>query len=181
MQATRPDVFALKKLGLDPFLYADVGAETNGSMLTILSVLARLGKDPWAEAARWAALPTAAVIDSLAQSIAQMPLAPLALAEARDSAARLVQLLPMNTQSLRQGSAAQPGTATPKVVPITILYFAFAVWMALNVLLIPKPSSDVPAAIDQLTAASEATHPATKSLLPERAAVAGSPVVPGRQ
>jgi hypothetical protein len=88
MQVTSSDVFALKNAGLDAFLYADVGAEVNGSTLTMLSVLARLGKDPWAEAAKWAALPKAAVIDSLAQSIALMPLAPPALAGARDSAAR---------------------------------------------------------------------------------------------
>ena len=94
MQAMRADVFALKNSGLDAFLYADVGAEVNGSALTILSMLARLGKDPWAEAARWAALPTGAVIDSLAQSIAQMPLAPSGLASARIISARLVQLLP---------------------------------------------------------------------------------------
>ncbi len=132
MQATRPDAFALKNSGLDAFLYADVGAEANGSTLTILSILARLGKDPWAEAARWAALPKAAVIDSLAQCIAEMPLAPSALAGARDSAARLVQLPPTNTQSLRQGNPANSATATPKWVPISILYFAFAVGVALT-------------------------------------------------
>lgn len=151
MQPTRPDVFAFKNLGLDAFLYADVGPETNGSMLTILSVLARLGKDPWAEAARWAALPTPAVIDSLAQSIAQMPLAPYALAEARDNATRLVQLLPTNSKSLRPRIAAKTATPTSEWVPITILYCALAVGMALNLLLIPKPSSDVPARIDQST------------------------------
>lgn len=52
MQTTRSDVFALKKSGLEAFLYADVGIEANGSMLTILSLLARLGKDPWTEAAK---------------------------------------------------------------------------------------------------------------------------------
>ncbi len=164
MQATHSNVFALKKSGLEAFLYADVGAEANGSTLTILSILARLGKDPWAEAARWAALPKAAVIDSLARSIAEMPLAPSALAGARDSAARLVQLLPSNTKSLRQGNSAISATTTPKWVPLTILYFAFAVGMALNVFLIPKPASNVPASIDQSTATPEATHPATRSL-----------------
>lgn len=180
MQATHSDAFALKKSGFDAFLYADVGAEANGSTLTILSILARLGRDPWAEAARWAALPKAAVIDSLTQCIAEMPLAPSALAGARDSAARLVQLLPSNTKSLWQGSAAKSATATPKSVPITILYFALAAGMALNVLLIPKPSSNVPAPIEQSTAAPEATHPATRSLA-TAAAVVGSPVARARQ
>jgi hypothetical protein len=180
MQATRSDVFALKKSGLDAFLYADVGAEANGSKLTILSILARLGKDPWAEAARWAALPKATVIDSLAHSIAEMPLAPSDLAGARDSAARLVELLPTNTPSLHQGNATQSTTPTPTVVPIPSLYLAFAVWMALSLLLSSKPSSDVPAPTDNSIAAPGANHPATRSLA-KQAALAGSSAIPDHQ
>ena len=59
MQTTHPNIFALKNSGLDAFLYADVGTEPNGSTLTILSMIARLGRDPWAEAANWATLPRA--------------------------------------------------------------------------------------------------------------------------
>ena len=173
MQATHSDIFAFKTSGLDAFLYADVGAEVNGSTLTILSILARLGKDPWKEAARWAALPQAAAIDSLARSIAEMPLAPSALASARDSATRLVQLLPTNGQS----SAATSATAAPKLVRITMLYFALAVGIALNVILMPKPSSDVPASIGHPTANAAAIHTAMRSL-PEGTAVAGSPAIP---
>ena len=43
----------------------------NGSPLTILSMLARLGKDPWAEAARLARLPKSSTVDDLANSIFQ--------------------------------------------------------------------------------------------------------------
>jgi hypothetical protein len=180
MHATRSDVFALKNAGLDAFLYADVGAEVNGSTLTILSVLARLGKDPWAEAARWAALPKAAVIDSLAQSITQMPLVPSALAGARDSAARLVQLLPTNTQSLRQISVAKSETATLRWVLLPILYFAFAGGMMLATILISKSSSDVPAQIAQSAAVPAATHVAPRSR-PKGPAIDATPVAPTRQ
>ena len=76
-----PDAFALKNSGLNAFLFAEVGTELNGSQLTVLSILARLGQDPWAEAARWAQLPKAAMIDCLVHSIAQMPLCPQALVE----------------------------------------------------------------------------------------------------
>ena len=77
------DAFALKKSGLNDFLFAEVGSERNGAQLTILSVLARLGKDPWAEAARLARLPKSSVIDDLANSISQMPLSSQALMDAR--------------------------------------------------------------------------------------------------
>lgn len=35
----------------DSFLYAAVGEDRNGSLVTVLSTLARLGVDPWSEAA----------------------------------------------------------------------------------------------------------------------------------
>lgn len=175
MQATQTDVFAFRKSGLDAFLHSAVGAEANGSTLTILSVLARLGKDPWAEAERWSALPKAAVIDSLAQSIAQMPLAPSAIAEARDNAARLVHLLPRSTQRLRQASAAQSQTPTLKWVLLAVLYFAFAGGMILAATPISRSSSASRGDIDQSSTTQIATDGTTKSL-PKRAAVAGSPV-----
>jgi len=184
MQALRSDVFALKKSGLEAFLYADVGIEANGSILTILSVLARLGKDPWTEAARWAALSKARASDSLAQSIGEMPLAPSTLAGAREIADRLVQLLPTSTHSVQMGNSGRlaTGTATdtPKMMPITLLYFALAAWMALNILVVSKPPSRVPAAGGQSTAASEATNPTPK--LPDpRVSVTDSSSGPGRQ
>ena len=88
------DAFALKNSGLDAFLFAEVGIEQNGSPLTVLSTLARLGSDPWAQAAEWARMPPAAIIAGLTQSIIQMPLCPGALAEARATAGRLALLLP---------------------------------------------------------------------------------------
>ena len=175
MQATQTDVFAFRKSGLDAFLHSAVGAEANGSTLTILSVLARLGKDPWAEAERWSALPKTAAIDSLAQSIAQMPLAPSAIAEARDNAARLVHLLPRSTQRLRQASSAQSQTPTLKWVLLAVLYFAFAGGMMLAVTAISRLSSVRRAHIDQSSTTQIATDGTTKSF-PKRAAIAGSPV-----
>lgn len=93
------DAFALKNSGLNEFLFAEVGTELNGSPLTVLSVLARLGQDPWAVAARWVKLPKAAAIDFLTSSISQMPLSPKALVEAPATAARIVLLLPSPIQS----------------------------------------------------------------------------------
>jgi hypothetical protein len=93
------DVFALKNSGLEAFLFAEVGTDLNGSSLTLLSTLARLGKDPWAQAAEWAGMPVADSILCVTRSIVQMPLCPRALAEARDTSARLVKLLPQQTST----------------------------------------------------------------------------------
>jgi hypothetical protein len=140
----------MKNSGLDAFLYSDVGAELNGSALTILSMIARLGRDPWAEAARWAALPRAGAIDGLAQSISQMPLVPTALAETRATAARLIQLLPATTRAPRQDRTAKADAQSAQhLVRITFLYCAMALGVALLGLLAPKPPQPVGSATEQ--------------------------------
>jgi hypothetical protein len=121
------DAFALKNSGLNEFLFAEVGTEANGSSLTILSVLARLGRDPWAEAAGWAQLPRASIVDRLADCISQMPLRPQALAEARTTAARLILLLPARAQPFPKGdSMADKKSNTPRWVPVAIFLAALA-------------------------------------------------------
>jgi hypothetical protein len=121
------DAFALKNSGLNEFLFAEVGTEANGSPLTILSVLARLGRDPWAEAAGWTKLPRASIIDRLADCISQMPLRPPALAEARTTAARLIQLLPAQAQPFRNSdSMVIEKSKAPRWVPIAVFLAALA-------------------------------------------------------
>jgi hypothetical protein len=60
---------SLQNSGLNPFLCAYVGNESDGSPLTVLSMLARRDQDPWDEAARWAKLPTSAAVESIAAMI----------------------------------------------------------------------------------------------------------------
>ena len=142
MQAKTPDAFALKNLGLDAFLYADVGTELNGSALTILSMIARLGGNPWDQAASWARLPKAAAIDGLTRSIAQMPLAPSALAETRANAARLALLLPAPAQAMWQdGAESTEHSAASRRMAVTIMYCALVTGMALSVVFMPKPET----------------------------------------
>jgi hypothetical protein len=131
---TSTDSFALKSSNLNPFLFADVGTEINGSTLTMLSVLARLGQDPWAEAARWTTLPRAAALECLTQSIGKMPLDQLALAERRATAARLILLLPVQAQapgrSMRRAVAA---SALPNWAPIAFLCAFLLMGLAFSV------------------------------------------------
>ena len=161
MQPTHTNVLALKNSGLGTFLYADVGTELNGSALTILSMIARLGGDPWEQAARWAKLPKAAVIDGLAQGIAQMPLAPSALAETHATAARLVLLLPSQAGGMSQGEAKSTGqlaTARQVHVLLITLCCAFAAGMALNLSLTPKLPGSAAAPTQQASAAQAPGH-----------------------
>ena len=88
------DVTALQRSDLNEFLFADVGTEANGMMLSVASVLARQGNDPWREAGRLAELPKAEATDSLARTIAGMPRSLWGLPDAVVIAVRLTGLLP---------------------------------------------------------------------------------------
>lgn len=153
MQATHPNVFKLGQSEFDAFLYSDIGEELNGSTLTILSMLARLGPDPWAEAVRWAELPQSGVVESLARKIGEMPLAPSALAEAHETATRLVKLLPPARPGARlNGLVKLEVSATPKWLSVALLYGALTVGMAVCGLLATKSSQAVNPTIGQPTA-----------------------------
>jgi hypothetical protein len=128
---TTPDASAVGNPALSKFLFAEVGTQANGLPLTILSVLARLGQDPWAEAAGWTRQPKSMIVDTLARSIAQMPLAPQALAEARQTASRLVLLLPSQLQTPRKEQDAAAGkSARPKWVLMALAGVVFALGVA---------------------------------------------------
>ncbi len=138
----RHAAFALRDSGLEPFLFAEVGTELNGAALTVLSTLARLDCDPWAEAASLAALPATSGIERLAACIERMPLAPAALAEARATAARLVSLLPAAAPPVRGakvGIAAVP--ALPGWRPLALFALFLALGIAVNLIHMPAPAT----------------------------------------
>lgn len=145
---SQSNAFALKNSGLNDFLFAEVGTEQNGSPLTVLSILARLGQDPWAEAARWAKLPKAARIDCLANSISQMPLSPQALKEARSTAAQLVLLMPSQAHTQPAAEPRKAGFALPFAIPdglpkwvLPLVLAGLALAVAVTVMR-PTPSAD---------------------------------------
>jgi hypothetical protein len=74
------------------FLFA-IAAETEGGTVSVLSALARLDLDPWAEAAKLARLPKELAAHRLAGLIAPYA-SGTAPAQARRTAAKLVALLP---------------------------------------------------------------------------------------
>jgi hypothetical protein len=95
-----PDTTALQRSDLNKFLFADIGTEANGMTLSVLSVFARQGNDPWSEAGRLATLPRAAAAESLARMIAGMPMSLWPLPDALAIAVRLIGLLPVRPAGL---------------------------------------------------------------------------------
>ena len=98
MTSATPAILPVRSLHLDRFLHATVGLEHGGMDLSVLSMLARLDRDPWAEAARLASLPRAAAAASLADAIASLPMSAWPPAEAGAIAQRLVPLLPTEAE-----------------------------------------------------------------------------------
>ena len=95
-----PDVFALQRSGLNEFLFAAVGEEANGTTLSVASVFARMGRDPWTEAGLLARLPRRDAIGSLARTITSMPANTSTLADATILATRLIALLPLRPRAI---------------------------------------------------------------------------------
>jgi hypothetical protein len=108
------DAFALRRSGFDDFLYAPVGTEANGTTLSLLSVFARAGDDPWVEAGRLAGLPKSEATESVARSIAGMPTSQWPLQAATTIADRLIALLPSRASIAAQSAPAPAPAAGAK-------------------------------------------------------------------
>jgi hypothetical protein len=77
----------------DEFLFAEVGEQPNGMSMSMASAFARLGLDPWEEAARLAVLPASAARTSLAGMVARMPDVALGAADSAKLIGDLMLLL----------------------------------------------------------------------------------------
>ena len=81
------------------FLFAPIGEDRNDMPLSVLSALARLGLDPWQEAAELARLPPDTATQRLVASIAALSDGLSVHVEIRTLATRLIALLPHPARS----------------------------------------------------------------------------------
>ena len=103
---------ATLRTDFDAFLFAPIGEDTNGMPLTLLSVLARLGIDPWEEAADLAHLALEPALQRLSSRLEAMPAGrPATAADTVNIATRLIALLhrpPAPKASTPKASAPDP-------------------------------------------------------------------------
>ena len=92
----------------DDFLFATIGDDNNGMLLSVNSALARSGVDPWEEAATLARLPAETATRNLASLIAALPEGPSARPDPGTIAARLIALLPRPAGPETQSRATLP-------------------------------------------------------------------------
>jgi hypothetical protein len=144
----------------DEFLYAAIAEEHNGTLLSVLSALARSNLDPWEEAARLAALPRAAARQFLASMIAAIPEGPVPRGDPGLLVERLIALLPRPSGPASQPPPAEPARPrnTSRAQTITwALYVAAILFMVISQWMLghraphattPRPAATVTPAVD---------------------------------
>ena len=93
----------------DAFLFAHIGEEKNGMLLSVLSALARLELDPWREAAEFARMPQQTARRRLRSLIEALPDQPPTRAEPETVSSRLIALLPRAASPSVTSSNKLPG------------------------------------------------------------------------
>lgn len=123
----------------EPFLYASVGKDRNGSVVTVLSTLARLNLDPWKEAAELAALGREAARSRLGLLLSRVRDVPELGNEEGSFAQTLALLLPdRSTASTMSGGTTRSGAAVP---PYAIWAILAIVFILVQILFISAPGS----------------------------------------
>jgi hypothetical protein len=117
------------------FLFASIGADASGSYLTVVSALARLDLDPWAEAATLARLPGAIAAQKLAELISRFPEIPAVRADSSMIATRLTALLPGRIRSKIEPRQISVQNLHPVALALTVPRFILSLlWITIAIL-----------------------------------------------
>ena len=120
----------------DAFLSAPVGEDADGVGLSVMSALARIGLDPWSEAARLSDLPRDAAVEALTLTLGKLPAGSGRPADDRsdlERARRLADCLPRSHLAVEAASRrasvvkARPAPRTVSGPLIWLFYAAIAV------------------------------------------------------
>jgi hypothetical protein len=128
----RPDSKSGLGSQFDAFLFAVVGEDRNGTALCVVSVLARMGLDPWAEAASLAAVSGEMAAQRLTPLLAALPQPILQQTSPETTAVRLIALLPRrlmpNIHPVAQESGVAPAAPPRSVINVILI----AIYMILS-------------------------------------------------
>jgi hypothetical protein len=115
----------------DSFLFAPIGEERNGMLLSVVSALARLNLDPWEEATVLARLPDERARQRLASLIAALPDGSSAPRDPDTIAARLIALLPNQARSNGSAPNGRPETRVGSKSPTSTYVVVYVILMAI--------------------------------------------------
>ena len=109
VQVALPGSYSPVNSEFNTFLFAPIGEEGNGMMLSVASALARLEIDPWEEAARLAGLPKEAATTVLDHLIDRLPRGLWARSDIPAIAASLIELLPHGIRATKPARTKTAG------------------------------------------------------------------------
>ncbi len=116
----------------DKFLFEPIGEDGNGMPLSVLSAFARLGIDPWQEAATLDCLPGNVAARRLTAVMADLPAGSPADLKGGAMSARLIALLPGSAPATVP-SRTMSSAAAPTVKSRTVMCMLFlAVWLGVQ-------------------------------------------------
>ncbi len=121
--------YTLLNSEFNTFLYAPIGEEGNGMMLSVVSALARLEIEPWEEAARLAAMPKDAAASTLNRLIDRLPRGLWARSDIPVIAASLIELLPHGARVIAPDRQKEAGRGR---VSVSALAWLLVLTMALT-------------------------------------------------
>jgi hypothetical protein len=116
----------------DKFLFAPIGEEKNGMVLSVISALARGNVDPWQEAARLSRLPRDVATEELCTVIADLLPGMPSRASPRAIAERLIAPLPVYDDSAGSFAQSALGKVTltrRETVNTAVVLFCLLAWM----------------------------------------------------
>jgi hypothetical protein len=123
---THPALALLIGPEFDEFLCAPIGADRNGTGLSVLSALARLNVDPWREATSLALMPREAAVVRLTALIDALPNEGT-IGISTTIAADLIALLPSGNSLKVPSSVSLFAPASPRQTQILMALSAFAI------------------------------------------------------
>jgi len=130
-------------LNFDAFLYAQVGDDQQGGLLSVLSALARVGVDPWEQAALLARSPLDVAVRALSALLARLPAGSGKPEDPTGVATRLVALLPHGSPApSRPGATVQPATEARSRLFITLLWVIVLALLGSQLLSMTRPRLD---------------------------------------
>jgi hypothetical protein len=128
-EVTRSAPVSALAVEFDDFLFAPIGEERNGMLLSVVSVLARLDIDPWQEAANLAELPKTTATRRLASLIASLPERPSTNLDPGTVAARLIARLPRRIGVNVRSAETSPDIRIRAVIQSQALRYAALILM----------------------------------------------------
>jgi hypothetical protein len=126
----------------DQFLYASIGEEDNGTLLSVLSALARLNVDPWEEASRLSRMPREAALRFVATLIAGLPDGSPERTDPQMHATRLIALLPKRVASTDHSTSPISSSSTgdrQALLRYVIFYIAVTIFLFVSQWLNDRP------------------------------------------